>query len=77
VSEAFFILIIIERNMINSSVLLAQYCADDRGMRCVRHVARMRERRVLNRVLVGKHEENKALGRSWRRWKDNINMDVQ
>jgi len=29
------------------------------------------------RVLVGKHEGKRPLGRPRRRWKDNIKMDVQ
>jgi hypothetical protein len=29
------------------------------------------------RVLVGKAEGKRALGRHKRRWKDNINMDLQ
>ena len=29
------------------------------------------------RVLVGKPEEKRPLGRSRRRWKDNIKMDLQ
>jgi hypothetical protein len=29
------------------------------------------------RVLVGKHEEKKPLGRPSRRWEDNIEMDLQ
>jgi hypothetical protein len=37
----------------------------------------MRERGVSNGVLVEKREGNKPLGRSWRRWEDNIKLDVQ
>jgi len=29
------------------------------------------------RVLVGKREGKRPLGRSWRRWEDNIKMDFQ
>ena len=29
------------------------------------------------RVLVGKHEGKKPLGRPRRRWEDNIKMDIQ
>jgi len=29
------------------------------------------------RVLVGKPEGNRPLGRPWHNWEDNINMDLQ
>jgi hypothetical protein len=41
------------------------------------HVARMVEERGVHRVLVGKPEEKRPLGRPIRRWEDNIKMDVQ
>ena len=41
------------------------------------HVARMGERRGVYRVLVGKSEGKRPLGRRRRRWEDNIKMDVQ
>ena len=37
----------------------------------------MGERRGVYRVLVGKHEGRKPLGRPRRRWEDNIKMDLQ
>ena len=37
----------------------------------------MRERRGVYRVLVGKPEGKKPLGRPRRRWEDNIKMDLQ
>jgi hypothetical protein len=37
----------------------------------------MGERRAVYRVLVGKPEGKKPLGRPRRRWKDNIRMDLQ
>ena len=40
------------------------------------HVARMEERRVVYRVLVGKPEGKRPLGRPRRRWEDNIKMDL-
>jgi len=46
-------------------------------MRWVRHVARMGEERVVYRVLVGKLEGRRPLGRPRRRWVDNIRMDLQ
>ena len=46
-------------------------------MRCAGHVARMGERRGVYRVLVGKPEGKRPLGRPRRRWEDNIKMDIQ
>jgi len=37
----------------------------------------MRERRGVYRVLVGKPEGKRPLGRPRHRWEDNINMDLQ
>jgi len=46
-------------------------------MRWVGHVACMGEGRDMYRVLVGKHEGKRPLGRPRRRWEDNIKMDLQ
>jgi len=48
-----------------------------RRMRWVGHVARMGEFRGVYRVLVGKSEERRPLGRPRRRWLDNNRMDLQ
>jgi len=40
-------------------------------------VARMGERRGVHRVLVGKPEGKRQLGRPRRRWEDNIKMNLQ
>ena len=48
-----------------------------RRMRWAGHVARMGERRGVYRVLVGKPEGKRALGRPRCRWEDNIKMDLQ
>jgi len=48
-----------------------------RRMRWAGHVARMGERRGVYRALVGKPEGKRPLGRSRRRWEDNIKMDLQ
>jgi hypothetical protein len=45
-----------------------------RKMRWAGHVARMVEKR--NRLLVGKPEGKRPLGRSRRRWIDNIKIDL-
>ena len=46
-----------------------------RRMRWAGHVARMGEDRVVQRVLVGKPERKRPLGRPRRRWEDNIKME--
>ena len=48
-----------------------------RRMRWAGHVARMGQGRGVHRVLVGKPEGKRPLGRPSRRWEDNIKMDVQ
>jgi hypothetical protein len=48
-----------------------------RRMRRAGHVARMGEERGVYRVLVGKSEGRRPLGRPRRRWVDNIRMDLQ
>jgi len=48
-----------------------------RRMRWAGHVARMGEKRGVYRVLVGKPEGKRPLGRPKRRWEDNIKMDLQ
>jgi len=48
-----------------------------RRMRWVGHVARMGESRGVYRVLVGKPEGKRPLGRPRRRWEDNIKMYLQ
>ena len=44
-------------------------------MRWTGHVARMGEDRGVHRVLVGKPEGKRLLGRPRRRWEDNIKME--
>jgi hypothetical protein len=46
-------------------------------MRWVGHVARKEEDIGVYRVLVGIPEGKRPLGRPWRRWEDNIRMDLQ
>jgi len=48
-----------------------------RRMRWAGHVARMGEKLRVYRVLVGKPEGRRPLGRPRRRWVDNIRMDLQ
>ena len=48
-----------------------------RRMRWAGHVARMRERRGVCRVLVGKSDGRRPLGRPRHRWENNTKMDLQ
>ena len=48
-----------------------------RRMRWVGHVARMGDGRGVHRVLIGKPEGKRPLGRPRRRWEDNIKMDLR
>jgi len=48
-----------------------------RRMRWAEHVARMGEERGVYRVLVGKPEGKRPLGRPRRTWVGNIRMDLQ
>jgi hypothetical protein len=47
-----------------------------RKMKWAEHVARMGEKRNVYRLLVGKSERKRPLGRPRRRWVDNIKMDL-
>jgi hypothetical protein len=47
-----------------------------RRMRWAGHVARIGEERGVHRVLVGKPEGKRPLGRPRHRWEDNIKMDL-
>jgi hypothetical protein len=46
-------------------------------MRWAGHVARIGESRGIYRVLVGKPEGKRPLGRPRHRWEENIKMDLQ
>jgi hypothetical protein len=48
-----------------------------RRMRWARHVARMREGGGVYRLLVGRPEGKRPLGRPRRRWEYNIKMDLR
>jgi hypothetical protein len=48
-----------------------------RRMRWTGHVARMGDGRGVHRVLVGKPEGKRSLGRPRSRWEDNIKVDLQ
>ena len=48
-----------------------------RRIRWAGHVVHMGEKRVICRVLVGKLEGKKPLGRPRHRWEDNTKIDLQ
>jgi len=48
-----------------------------RRMRWVGHVAHMGKRRGIYRVLVGKPEGKRQIGRHGHRWEDSIKMDLE
>jgi hypothetical protein len=48
-----------------------------RRMICAGHVARTGERRGVYRIMMGKPERKRPLGRRRRGWKNNIKMDLQ
>jgi hypothetical protein len=57
--------------------MLTQYCSDDKTRDGAGNVARIGEVRGVYRVLVGKPEGKRPLGRTRRRWVDNIKMYLQ
>jgi len=72
-----------EWRKVHSEELNDQYCSPiivrvikSRRMRWAGNVARMGERRGVYRVLVGKSEGKRPLGRPRRRWEDNINLQA-
>jgi hypothetical protein len=47
-----------------------------RRMRWAEHVAQMREKRNMYKLLVGKPEGKRSLGKPRHRWVDNIRIDL-
>jgi len=73
-----------EWRILHNKELNVLYCSPNifrviksRRMKWAGHVTRTGERRFLYRVLVGKPEEKRPLGRRRRRWEDNIKMNLQ
>ena len=64
---------IFRKNKIRNTIIKQK----SRRMRWAGHVARMGEERNVYRVLVGKPEGRRPLGRPRLRWVDNIRMDLQ
>ena len=65
-----------ELNDLYSSPIIVRVIKS-RRMRWAGHVARMGEEREVYRVLLGKPEGRRPMGRPRRRWVDNIRMDFQ
>ena len=73
-----------ENRKLHNEELNDLYCSPNivrviksRRMRWEGHVACIEERRDVHKVLVGKPEGKRPLGRPRRRWEDNIKMDLQ
>jgi hypothetical protein len=62
-------------NLYSSPDIIRQ--VKSRRMRWAGHAARMGEDRKLYKVLVGKPEGKRPLGRPRRRWEDGIRMDLR
>jgi hypothetical protein len=62
-------------NLYSSPDIIRQ--VKSRRMRWAGHVARMGEERKVYKVLVGKPEGKRSLGRLKRRWEDEIRMDLR
>jgi hypothetical protein len=72
------------RRKLHNDELHSLYCSPNivrgiksRRMRWAGHVARMGEERGVYRVLVGRPEWKRPLGRPRHRWEDNIKMDLR
>jgi hypothetical protein len=64
-----------ELHILYSSNIIRQ--TKSRRMRWAEHVARMGEERNVYRVLMGKPEGKRPLGRPSHRWEDGIRMDLR
>jgi hypothetical protein len=66
-----------ELNDLYSLTNIVVVVVKSRRMRWAGHVARMGEERRVHRLLVGKPEGKRPLGRPRRRWEDNMKMGVE
>jgi hypothetical protein len=63
---------------------LPDFCSSPSTIRIIKsrrmwsagHVARMGGKRIAHKLLVGKHEGTRPVGRPRRRWVDNIMIDI-
>jgi hypothetical protein len=62
-------------NLYSSSGIIRMI--ESRRMRWAGHIARMGAKRNAYRILVGKPESKRPLGRSRRRWVNNIKMNLR
>jgi hypothetical protein len=62
-------------NLYSSQNIIRQI--KSRGMRWAGHVARIEEARNVYRLLMGKPEGKRPLGRPTRRWEDGSRMDLR
>ena len=63
--------------LINHSMSLTQYCAGDKIEKNEMGRDMWHVWRGVHKVLVGKPEGKRPLGRPRRRWEDNIKMDLE
>jgi hypothetical protein len=71
------IIIIINMSRPVKFIYLFHRQVKSRRMRWAGHVARIGEERKVYKVLVGKPEGRRPLGRPRRRWEDGIRMDLR
>jgi hypothetical protein len=69
------ILLLFPYNLYSSPDIIRQ--VKSRPMRWMGHVARMGGERKVYKVLVGKPEGKRPLGRPRRKWEDGIRMDLR
>jgi hypothetical protein len=63
--------------MMNFIACILHRVIKSRRMRWARHVARMGDGRGVYRVLVGRLEAKRPVGRPGNRWKNNIKLDLR
>jgi hypothetical protein len=74
--ESYHLSVRIELHSLHSSPNIVRVIKS-RRLRWAEHVARMGEGRGIYRVLVGRPESKRPLGRPRRRWENNIKMDLR
>jgi hypothetical protein len=64
-------------DLYSSPSIITRRIIKSRRMRWAGHIARMEEKRNAFRLLMGKREGKRPLGRPRCRWVDNIRMDLR